>query len=296
VVRETSLWRRLAAAGVLLAAATSLACLVPACRAKAASAPPSPDPYGPPGPEAAESYTDTSVWELAWSDEFSGAVLDPDIWNFSEGATGWGNVELQEYTIFEKNVRLRDGALVIEALRDPAARNGYSSGRINTKLKREFTYGRVEVRAKIPQAPHIWPCIWLLGDTNGKPWPNCGEIDIAEVSGKEPRTVGGALHGPGYSGGRYIGGKITLPYSLSASWRVASLEWDPNEIRWYMDGKLFFKAGKADIPSVGTWVFDHPFYVIINLAVGGNLAEFPTSKSAFPQTMLVDYVRVYRRK
>jgi len=278
------------------APALLLAAALASCGLKRAQAPaPSADPYGEAGPEAAESYADPAAWKLAWSDEFDGPSLDESKWTRAEGAHGWGNVELQAYTLSEKNARTEGGALVIEALRDSAARNGYTSARLHTKGKFSFTYGKVEARIKIPQAPHVWPCFWMLGDLNGKPWPNCGEIDIAEAAGNEPRTLGGAIHGTGFSGGRAIVGKKTLPYSLSKTWRVVGIEWEEDEIRWYLDGELFHKANKADLPQTAVWAFDHPFYFILNLAVGGNLADFPRASSAFPQTMLVDYVRVYRK-
>ena len=198
-------------------------------------------------------------------------------------------------------MRIENGNLVIEARKTD---NGYTSARMNTRFSAKFTYGRVESRIKIPQTQAIWPALWMMGDTNEKAWPSCGEIDIMEAIGKEPRVVHGTVHGPGYSGSKGIGKAYLSPASQENStgargfgneWHIVSLEWEPAEIRWYMDGTLFNTLNIKDIPTGKKWVFDHDFYLIINLAVGGVWPDYPDATSIFPQQFVLDYVRVYQK-
>jgi beta-glucanase (GH16 family) len=156
------------------------------------------------------------------------------------------------------------------------------------------TYGRFEARIKIPYGQGMWPAFWMLGnDIDTKGWPTCGEIDIMENIGREPSTVHGSMHGPGYDGGS--------SYSLSSGnfsddYHIFAVEWESNVVRFYVDGTLYETRTPADLPAGATWVFDHPFFILLNVAVGGNWPGSPDQTTVFPQTMLVDYVRVYARK
>jgi beta-glucanase (GH16 family) len=198
-------------------------------------------------------------------------------------------------------VRVEQGNLVLTAIKESyTGKDGtraYTSGRIESHKKFELQYGRVEARIKIAKGQGIWPAFWMLGSdylTNG--WPNCGEIDIMENIGSEPDKVHGSLHGPGYSGGAPLSGVYTLPNHarFSDDFHVFAVDWKPGEMRFYVDGKLFETQKASDLPEGKRWVFDHPFYVIFDLAVGGYWPGVPDATTTFPQTMLVDYVRVYK--
>ena len=248
----------------------------------------------------------TKPWTLVWSDEFDGrkgAAVDSRKWSFDIGGKGWGNHELETYTNRTANAHLDRGSLVITALKetfkgpDNITRN-FTSARILTKNKFSQTYGRFEARIKIPYGQGIWPAFWLLGDNiDVARWPTCGEIDIMENIGKEPSIVHGTFHGPGYSGAGGIGAayKLAGGKKFSDDFHVFSLEWEPNVLRFYVDGVLYKTRTPADLPSGANWVFDHPFFIILNLAVGGDWPGKPDKTTVFPQQMLVDYVRVYQR-
>jgi beta-glucanase (GH16 family) len=239
-----------------------------------------------------------NAWQLVWSDEFDGparSAPDPAIWTYDLGATGWGNRELENYTNSTDNAFL-DGAgnLVIQALRAPA---GYTSARLKTQNRFSIAYGKIEARIKIPFGQGIWPAFWMLGNditTNG--WPRCGEIDIMENIGKEPSTVHGTVHGPGYSGGNGIG----APYALSGGKRFSddfhlfTAIWKPDSIEFLVDSSSYKKVALSDLPPKTQWVFNHPFFLLLNVAVGGAWPGNPDSSTEFPQRMVVDYVRVYR--
>lgn len=244
------------------------------------------------------------AWVLTWADEFEGAANtapDSKKWNYDLGGGGWGNNELQCYTKSLKNVRLDGkGNLVIEvrkeATRDAGGKTwNYSSGRLLTKGKFSQAYGKVEARMRLPGGQGIWPAFWMLGDDiSTSPWPKCGEIDIMEHVGKEPGVVHATVHGPGYSGAGGIGHptKVKSGEKLS-DFHVYTLEWEPKEMRWYLDGQLYFKLGPQNLKGK-TWVFDHPFFVILNLAVGGNWPGNPDASTPFPQQYVLDYVRAYK--
>lgn len=243
---------------------------------------------------------------LVWSDEFdgpSGARVDKKKWKAETGGGGWGNNERQYYT---KKSAFMDGAgsLVIEAA--PTKRRQslscwygrcrYTSARLITKKKFEVTYGRIEARLKVPEGQGIWPAFWMLGkDIDRVGWPQCGEIDVMENIGREPTKVHGTLHGPGYSGANGIGAEYSLPDGarFADDFHVFAVEWEPAEIRWYVDGTLFSTKRPSDLPEGARWVFDHPFFLLLNVAVGGNWPGEPDATTTFPQRMLVDYVRVY---
>lgn len=234
-------------------------------------------------------------WELVWHDEFDGEVIDPEKWTMEIGGHGWGNNEKQFYTDRLENVRLEDGYLVLEARDEFFVRRHFTSGRIKTQDKFSFTYGRVEARMKLPYGQGIWPAFWMLGSNiNQVPWPKSGEIDIMEHIGRDPTHVYGTVHGPGYSGSGGVGHyKIFPSGSLSEEFHTFAIEWEEDEIRWFVDDEQFFKLTSDLVP--GEWVFDHPFFILINMAVGGYWPGEPNETTVFPQFLQVDYVRVYQR-
>jgi beta-glucanase (GH16 family) len=236
-------------------------------------------------------------WKLVWSDEFNGppgAAPDPANWRYDLGASGWGNRELENYTNSRDNSYM-DGAgnLVIKAIK---TESGYTSARLKTQGIHSFTYGKVEGRIRIPYGQGIWPAFWMLGDDKARGWPAIGEIDIMENIGKEPGIVHGTAHGPGYSGGNGIGKPYPLPTGRFADdFHVYTIEWGPDAIEWFVDGHSYCKLARNGIPGGTTWAFDHPFFLILNLAVGGQWPGYPADSTQFPQQMLVDYVRVYQQ-
>ena len=236
---------------------------------------------------------------LVWSDEFdgpAGAPPDPARWVYDLGSSGWGNHELEDYTDSRANSHLDgEGHLVIEAL-EPAPHK-FTSARLKTQGKFSVTYGRVEARIRIPYGQGIWPAFWMLGDDiKTKGWPASGEIDIMENIGKEPDTVHSTVHGPGYSGDKGIGRPFTLPSGRFATgYHVYALEWSPERVEFLVDNQSYHVVTPASLPAGAKWVYDHPFFIILNVAVGGDWPGNPDSTSVFPQKMLVDYVRVYDR-
>jgi beta-glucanase (GH16 family) len=250
--------------------------------------------------------SNATVWTLVWSDEFdgpNGAAVDSSKWSFDVGGSGWGNNELETYTSRTANSDLEDGRLAIKALKerftgaDNITRN-YTSARLLTKNRFTQAYGRFEARIKIPYGQGIWPAFWMLGDNiDSAHWPNCGEIDIMENIGKEPAIVHGTFHGPGYSGGSGVSAAYTLPgvRKFADDFHLFAVEWEPNVMRFYVDGLLYKTRTPADLPAGTSWVFDHPFFIILNVAVGGGWPGNPDATTVFPQQMLVDYVRVYSR-
>ena len=255
------------------------------------SEPPTPTPKPSPTPDG-----ERVNWNLVWQDEFDGKTLDLHNWTFDLGANGWGNSEMEEYTDHTDNVRVENGNLIIEARQDETAKYGFSSARIKTQDLQAWQYGRVEARLKLPQGQGIWPAFWMLGSniSTTSIWPDCGEIDIMEFIGKEPNHIYNTVHGPGYSGAKGIGSHTELAQGfLQNDFHVYAIEWEPTEIRWYIDDTQTFKVTANDTP--GKWVFDHPFFIILNLAVGGGWPGFPDSSTIFPQQLLVDYIRVYQQ-
>ena len=255
-------------------------------------------------------------WQLVWADEFDGATgtgPDPAKWTFDLGS-GPGNHELETYTSARANVEQRDGRLVVTAIKvgktgeekedkkkaagaAEAAETVYTSGRIKTQGLFAQRYGRFEARMRLPLGKGIWPAFWLLGgDIATVGWPQCGEIDVMENIG-EPGVSHSTLHGPGYSGGKAVTAQYALPAgeAVDTGFHVYAVEWAPNDIKFLLDEKLVAERTPADLPAGTKWVFDHPFFVILNLAVGGDWPGYPDATTKFPQTMLVDYVRVYTR-
>lgn len=258
----------------------------------------------------AEAARGQEGWRLVWSDEFDGprgTKVDSAKWTAEIGGSGWGNRERQFYTNSPRNASLDGkGSLAITARKETLPSSDkcwygkclYTSARLITKGRFEQAYGRFEARLKLPAGQGIWPAFWLLGrDIDQVGWPKCGEIDVMENIGREPTIVHGTAHGPGYSGGEAIGAPYELPGGarFSEDFHVFAVEWEPEVIRWYVDGKLYHTLTPASLPANAKWVYDHPFYLLLNLAVGGNWPKDPDATTTFPQTLLVDYVRVYRR-
>ncbi|MFN8307564.1 MAG: glycoside hydrolase family 16 protein [Ferruginibacter sp.] len=241
-------------------------------------------------------------WELAWSDDFTGAAgsaPDAGKWAFDigTGSNGWGNSELQYYTNRPENIKLDgNGMLVITAKSESYAGSGFTSARIKTKGLFAQQYGRFEARIKTPTGPGLWPAFWMLGaNIDTKPWPQCGEIDIMEQRGQQPAVTWGSVHGPGYSGG----GAISKPYGLvngrfDTEFHIYAVEWGEDYIDYFVDNYLFQRITPETV--TGDWVYNTPFFLLLNVAVGGNFVGFPTTGTPFPQSMYVDYVKVYKQK
>lgn len=247
---------------------------------------------------ACAGSTGPGDWQLVWADEFTGEAgraPDPGNWGYDIG-TDWGNAQLEFTTDRPENVALDgEGHLVITARRESLNGSNYTSARITTEGKREFTYGRFEARIKLPVGQGIWPAFWLLGaNIRQVSWPRSGEIDIMEFRGQEPSINHGSLHGPGYSGGNAITRRYLSPTPLNEDFHIYTVEWDPSEIRWYVDGRIFHLVKRGD--QSGDWVFNTPFYLILNVAVGGGFVGPVGAATTFPQQMLVDWVRVYQRE
>ena len=243
-------------------------------------------------------------WVLVWSDEFDAdsGVVNQAKWTIETGKGKWGNRELEYYTDRPGNVKLQGGNLVITALKEryrgpDGVRATYTSARLKSAGKFSQAYGRFEARIKIPRGQGMWPAFWLLGENiDSVGWPACGEIDIMENIGREPSTVHGSIHGPGYSGNAWIEAGYRLPENQAFydAFHIFAMEWEQNAIRFYVDDHLYATRTRADLPAGQKWVFDKPFFLILNLAVGGDWPGNPNASTVFPQSMLVDYVRVYQ--
>ncbi len=253
----------------------------------------------------------SSSWTLTWGDEFD--TISYANWTFETGGGGWGNNEDQYYTNGDNSfttydVTIDSNVLVIEAREEGAdsykCHYGdcrYTSSRMISEGKREFQYGRIEARLKLPQTQGIWPAFWMLGNdfrNVGVGWPRCGEIDIMEHVGWEPRKTHGALHGPGYSGATPFIGTHELAHRVDQQYHIYAIEWDANGIQWFVDDVQFYARTREQVDNASNngWVFEHPFFILLNVAVGGNWPRYPDSTSQFPQRMYVDYVRVYSKR
>ena len=249
--------------------------------------------------------------QLLWHDEFDspkGSPPDPEKWRYDLGGKGWGNQEHQYYTDDRENAA-QDGCgnLVITARETSTEQQAqlscwygparYTSARLLTQGKFAFTHGVVEARIKVPYGPGIWPALWMLGEDFGPvAWPDCGEIDIMENIGREPDMVHGTIHGPGYCGGEGIGNGYTLPdgQAFTDDFHCFAIEWLPGVIRWYVDGEQYFEVRQEDIPTGAPWPYEHPFFLLLNLAVGGLWPGYPDESTTFPQHLVVDYIRVFQ--
>lgn len=233
---------------------------------------------------------------LVMQDEFdSNGAPDASLWsyNIGTGDNGWGNNELQFYTDRPENIIIEDGMLKITARRELFSGSSFTSARILTQGKFEQKYGRIEARIKLPWGKGLWPAFWMIGaNSDTIPWPQCGEIDIMEYLGNQPTKVFGTVHGPGYSAENSISKTYALRNDrFDNDFHIFGIEWGENYINYYVDDVLYNQITPEDVP--GEWVFNQPFYIILNVAVGGNLPGSPNSETVFPQTMLVDYIRIY---
>jgi beta-glucanase (GH16 family) len=249
------------------------------------------------GYDAPSSYTG---YTLAWSDEFNTGTLDAAAWSSQNGdgcpaLCGWGNNELEYYTDRAENLFFQDGKLVIEARKENYGGKNYTSSKILTSGKKSFKFGRIDIRAKLPKGKGIWPALWLLPQNNVYGgWPRSGEIDLMEMIGHEANRVYATLHfGPG-PGSTQIGRNYTLPSGIfNDEFHVFSLEWKLDQIKWLVDGQVYSTVNKADL-GANTYPFNESFYLIFNMAVGGNWPGSPDASTVFPQWLVVDYVRVYQ--
>ena len=278
-----------------------IALLLAGCLPAATPAPaPPPSPTIPPA--ATVTPVDPSSWVLVWADEFDqtdGSAPDPQKWNQQEGGSGWGNGELQYYTKGTGNSFFQNGMLVFEAREEYRLGRDYTSARLTTQFKGDWTFGRFEVRAKLPVTKGIWPAIWMLPSRGlyGS-GPAGGEIDIMELIGKEPSRAYGTLHfgnPPERSSGWY---DLPADVTYADDFHIFAVEWEPDEIRWYVDDTLYhsasewFTSAKKDAKFPAP--YDQDFHLLLNVAVGGTWPGSPDETSLFPQSMLVDYVRVYQ--
>lgn len=236
-------------------------------------------------------------YTLLWNDEFTSNFIDPNTYTHELGDHGWGNEELQNYTSSPANSCIEDGKLIIKAIEESPGK--YTSARIITRDKFEFAFGRVDIRAKVPDGQGIWPALWMLGSNFGDiGWPACGEIDIMELVGHRPSIVHGTAHygaqGQGYSNPK--GGDITLPNGekFSEKFHVFSIVWQQDRIDWFMDDQKYFTLTKNAIGS-DIWRFNQEFFFILNIAVGGKWPGNPDGTTTFPQQMVVDYIRVFQK-
>lgn len=240
-------------------------------------------------------------WQLVWSDEFEGAEGElpaENNWTYDigTGQNGWGNRELQYYTDRPENVSLDgNGNLVITAIAEQFSSSRFTSARIKTDGLFEQAYGRFEARLKTPFGRGIWPAFWMLGaDFSDVGWPQTGEIDIMEFRGQEPSRIHGSLHGPGYSAGNAITSSFSLSNSrFDTEFHIFAVEWFEDRIDYYVDDIRYQTVERTDVG--GEWVFNKPFFLILNVAVGGTFVGPPSDQTPFPQQMIIDYVRVYSR-
>ena len=236
-------------------------------------------------------------WELAWHDEFDGKTINRSDWTFDLGGGGWGNGEAQVYTDLPQNARQEEGILVIEARKEPNEQGGFefTSARLKTQGLKTFQYGRIEARLKVPAGAGFWPAFWMLGSNIDQVgWPDSGEIDIMEYVGKEPNLIMGTLHGPGYSGALGLTSRSVQDYPIADEFHTYAIEWNQDQISWFYDDVEYHTLTRSDVGEE-RWVFDQPFFLILNLAVGGTLGGFISQDTVFPANVYADYVRVYQK-
>ncbi|MBK8420862.1 glycoside hydrolase family 16 protein [Candidatus Villigracilis saccharophilus] len=234
-------------------------------------------------------------WELKWHDEFDGKEINASNWTYDLGAGGWGNGEAQNYTARPENARVENGMLVIEARQEKFEDSYYTSARLKTQGLQDFQYGRIEARLKVPSGKGLWPAFWMLGsEFNGGNWPDCGEIDVMEHLGKEPDLIFGTIHGPGYSGALGLTKWNRQAYNIADDFHTYAIEWEADQVNWIYDGTKYFTVTRADVGE-RDWVFNQKFFIILNLAVGGNFPGPIGLDVVFPKQLLVDYVRVYQK-
>ncbi len=237
---------------------------------------------------------------LVWSDEFDGDTVNLDNWTYDIGGWGWGNGESQYYTDRPENARPENGVLVIEARDEIFEDNAWTSARLKTQGLQEFQYGRIEARLKVPAGAGTWPAFWMLGANfeqdapeQERNWPFVGEIDIMEYTGKDPDLILGTIHGPGYAG---AGGKskwFPQDFAIADDWHVYAVDWNEERIQWFFDDEMYYEVTPQNLGQ-REWVFDAPFFIILNLALGGTLGGFIDPELEYPIQFLADYVRVYQ--
>jgi beta-glucanase (GH16 family) len=239
-------------------------------------------------------------YTLAWADEFNGTSLNPSDWSFENGdgcptICGWGNNELEYYTNRPENLFFQSGKMIIEARKENYSGKSYTSSKILTRGKKVFKYARIDIRAKLPQGKGIWPAFWLLPQNNVfGGWPKSGEIDLMEMIGHEANRSYGTLHfGPGPASTQ-LGGNFTLPSGIfNDEFHVFSLEWKQNQIKWLIDGNIYSTHTSTEF-GTNNYPFNEDFFLIFNMAVGGNWPGSPDAATYFPQWLIVDYIRVYQ--
>jgi beta-glucanase (GH16 family) len=238
-------------------------------------------------------------WHLVWADEFKYKGLpDTSKWNYDTGGHGWGNNELQYYTKNQlKNARVENGFLIIEAHKEKLQHSNYTSARLITKGKGDWSHGRIEVRAKLPRGRGTWPAIWMLASSHPLQWPDDGEIDIMEHVGHNPGFIHFSIHTKKFN--HIIGTQKTdtlLLKDAMDAFHVYAIEWNEQSMQWFVDGKKTFEVTN-DGGGYEAWPFNQPFHLLLNIAVGGNWGgQKGVDDSIFPQRMLIDYVRVYQRR
>ena len=237
-------------------------------------------------------------YTLAWNEEFSGNALDLNAWNqeIGNGTNGWGNNELEYYTSSTKNCFVSNGNLIIEARKEPINGLSYSSARLTTQNKKTYTFGRIDIRAKLPVGKGIWPALWMLGSNiTSVGWPACGEIDIMELIGTYPGRVHSTLHWKATNGNHAsMGSQINLTSGdFSQQFHVYSLVWKQDMLDCLMDDQLIFRLTKTDV-GAANYPFNASQFFIFNVAVGGDWPGPPDANTDFPQRMFVDYVRVFQ--
>ncbi len=254
--------------------------------------------------EADSDIPEIEGYNLLWNDEFNGDALDETIWNYEPHEPGWTNEELQEYTTSTDNVFVRDGNLVIKAIKsEKDGKDYYTSGKVTAQNKKDFTYGKVVARAKAPEGKGLWPAIWMMPQDESYygQWPKCGEIDIMEVLGSDVKTAYGTLH-YGEPHGEQQGTVVLDNGSFADDFHEYSVEWEPGEMRWYIDDELYltvndwFTAVQGEDEKPYPAPFDQPFFVQMNLAVGGTWPGDPDENTDFDNAEFeIDYVRVYQK-
>jgi len=268
------------------------------------SAAPSAAPASAVASAPATPLPDPASWPLVWSDEFDGAAGTPPdraTWLYDIGGGGWGNNERQFYTDNVENAALDGTGNPLLTVRPSdgsfACHYGpceYTSARVLTRGRHEFQYGRVEARIQVPSGFGVWPAFWMLGaNINEVGWPGSGEIDVMEFVGRRPNEILGTIHGPRYSGSSGISQTVDLGLPVSDDFHTFGIAWWPGNIAWFLDGVQYHQASRADV-APREWVFDHPFFILLNVAVGGNLGGLVDPQLVLPTSMAVDYVRVYQ--
>ncbi|WP_052694998.1 family 16 glycosylhydrolase [Hymenobacter sp. AT01-02] len=268
------------------------------CTEKKTKDVPAPAPPTPTTPAVNEEARDYNQYtELKWSDEFDTGSLDQSKWVYEQGGGGWGNNELQNYTNSTDNTFLSGGNLVIQARQQQSGNNAYTSARLITKGKQSFQFGRIDVRAKVPKGKGVWPAIWMLGDNiDQNNWPLCGEIDILELRGSRPMELLSTMHfGNSVADHRFKGTTQTLAIDLSEDFHTYSVVRSKDLLRFYLDGAAtpYYTFTSSD---ASPFPFNNPFFLILNVAVGGNFDGNPDGTAVFPKQMQVDYVRYYQYK